>query len=169
MSQNGLKTFYCTDIRSISAYASPVFYNFLSKTCKCRLERVQASATMIVKPDLEYHGRLKVLDLPTLSDFIITASESVFKKIARNEKHPLFNCIGKSLLQKQCLLSRVSIVTEPSFALAAFTYQNVYFYLKRRFLMLPELSVLRCSSSPVKMTSSIYLLIMNSLCDSTSH
>ena len=93
MNQIGLKTFYCTNIRSILTYASSVFYNFLSKTCKWRLEHVQASATKIIDPDLEYHERLKVFDLPTLSDFINTASESVFKKISRNEKHPLFNRI----------------------------------------------------------------------------
>ena len=48
---------------------------------------MQASTTEIMEPDLRYLERLKVLDLPTLSDFINTASESVFKKIARNEKH----------------------------------------------------------------------------------
>ena len=40
MNQIGLKAFYCTNIRSILTYASPVFYNFLSMTCKWRLERV---------------------------------------------------------------------------------------------------------------------------------
>ena len=77
MNQNGLKTFYCTNIRSILAYTSPVFYNFLSKTCKCRLERVQASDTKIIEPDLEYIEMLKFLDLLTPSDFINTAPKSV--------------------------------------------------------------------------------------------
>ena len=85
MNQDGLKAFYCTSIHFILAYASPVFCNFLSNTCKWRLERVQASATKIIEPDLEYIERLKVLDLQTLSDFINTASESVFKNIAGNE------------------------------------------------------------------------------------
>ena len=55
---------------------------------------MQASATKIIEPDLEYHDKLKFLGLLTLSDFINTASESVFKKIARNEKYPLFNRIA---------------------------------------------------------------------------
>ena len=93
MNQDRLKTYY-TNIRSILAYASPVFYNFLSNTCKWRLDRLQASATKIIEPNLDYLERLKVLDLLTLSDCINTASESVFKKIARNEKHPLFNRIA---------------------------------------------------------------------------
>ena len=84
-----LKTFYYTQV-----YASLVFYNFLSNTCKYRLERVRASATKIIKPDLQYLERLKFLHLPTLSDFITTASRSVFKKMARNKKHPLFNHIA---------------------------------------------------------------------------
>ena len=110
MNQDGLKAFYCTNIRSILAYASPVFYNFLSNTCKCRLECVQASATKIIEPDLEYIERLKVLDLPTLSDFIITASESVFKKIACNEKHPLFNRI---VVNQARVSSRLNTVYRP--------------------------------------------------------
>ena len=110
MNQDGLKAFYCINIRSILAYASPVFYNFLSNTCKWRLERVRASATKIVEPDLEYLERLKVLDLQTLSDFINTASESVFKNIARNEKHLLFNRIA---VDQERVSSRLNTIYRP--------------------------------------------------------
>ena len=71
---------------------------------------MQASATKIIKPDLEYLKRLKVLDLPTLSDFINTATESVFKKIARNEKHPLFNRI---VVNQARVSSRLNTVYRP--------------------------------------------------------
>ena len=71
---------------------------------------MQASATKIIQPDLEYLERLMVFDLPTLSDFINTASESVFKKIARHEKHPLFNCI---VVNQARISSRLNIVYRP--------------------------------------------------------
>ena len=64
----------------------------------------------IIEPDLEYLEKLKVLDLPTRSDFINTASESVFKKIARNEKHPPFNRIA---VNQPRISSRLNTVYRP--------------------------------------------------------
>ena len=71
---------------------------------------MRASATKIVEPDLEYLERLKVLDLQTLSDFINTASESVFKNIARNEKHLLFNRIA---VDQERVSSRLNTIYRP--------------------------------------------------------
>ena len=64
--KNGLQTYYCTNIRSVSADASPVLYNFLSDTSKSKLEHVQDPATRIIEPGLEYQDRLKFLELPPL-------------------------------------------------------------------------------------------------------
>ena len=110
MDKNGLKTYYCTNIRSVLAYASPVFYNFLSDTTKSKLEHVQDSATKIIEPDLEYPDRLKFLELPSLCDFISSFSESLFRKIASNEMHPLFSRI---ILNQARTSSRLNTMYRP--------------------------------------------------------
>ena len=91
MRPEGLRTFYCANIRSIIAYGAPVFYQFLSATTKDRLEKVQKSATKIIYPDLPFDDRLTLLDLHSLNDFIFSLSVSHFKRIANNENHPLHN------------------------------------------------------------------------------
>ena len=68
---------------------------------------MQASTTKITEPDLEYLYRLKFLDLSTLSDFIDTASESVFKKTARNKQHRLFNRIVVNQVRASSRLNAV--------------------------------------------------------------
>ena len=93
MDKNGLNTDYCTSIRSVLAYASPVSYNFLSDTSKSELEHVQDSTTKIIEPALEYQERLKFLELPPLCDFISSFSKSMFWKIAANEMRQLFSRI----------------------------------------------------------------------------
>ena len=110
MDKNGLKTYYCTNIRSVLAYASPVFYNFLSDTSKSKIEHVQDSATKIIEPALEYQDRLTFLELPPLCDFISSFSESMFWKIVSNEMHPLFS---RSILNQVRTSSRLNTMYRP--------------------------------------------------------
>ena len=58
-------TYYCTNIRSVLSYASPVFSQFLSNTSKLKLDHVQDSATKIIETET-----VEFLELPTLCDFI---------------------------------------------------------------------------------------------------
>ena len=52
LNNDGLKTFYVSNIRSVMSYAAPAWYTLLSNTNKQRLERLQRSATRIITPDM---------------------------------------------------------------------------------------------------------------------
>ena len=67
----------------------PYFIMFFHKlgslsSSACRTPRM-------IEPDLEYLQRLKSLELPALCDFMNYFTQSIFKKIACDEKHPLFS------------------------------------------------------------------------------
>ena len=91
MDKNGLKTYYCTNIRLVLACAYPVFYNVLWDASKSKLEHVQELATKTIESDLEYSDRLEFLELPSFL-FLIFQS-FFFWKIASNEIHPFFSRI----------------------------------------------------------------------------
>ena len=93
MNDQGLKLFYCANIRSVLSYASPVFYTQLSDTNKAKLEKVQDTATKIILPDLDCTERLSLLNLCSLGSFIHTLSENHFLKISGDENHPLFSSV----------------------------------------------------------------------------
>lgn len=101
MNNDGLKRFYCANIRSVITYASPVFYQFLSVHAKSRLEKIQRTATKMILPDIPYQQRLRALNLLTIEHFIFQISSNVFKRIVLNPNHPLhsriiFNSCKKS-------------------------------------------------------------------------
>ena len=89
LDQNGLRKFYCSNIRPVLTYAAPAWFFLLSGTNKQRLENVQRAATRTILPDIGYEGRLEVLKLPKLQDFIFDTSFRAFQKIANDIKHPL--------------------------------------------------------------------------------
>jgi hypothetical protein len=90
---SGLKTFYCSNVRSILTYASPAWYSLLSVQDQKRLESMQRTATRIVHPNMPYDTRLELLNLPTLANFIETLSQRFFRRISCNPEHPLFKRI----------------------------------------------------------------------------
>ena len=97
MSSEGLKRFYTANIRSIISYAAPAWFHILSDLDKGRLERIQRSATKTILPDLSYEERLVVLELSTVSDFIICdISTKHFSKIANDPSHPLFGYVHRN-------------------------------------------------------------------------
>ena len=78
-----LTLFYISNIRSVMTYAAPCFYGFLSKKQIQELEGVQSFTTKMILPDIEsYSERLKILDLPILSDFMHALCCNYFKKIS---------------------------------------------------------------------------------------
>ena len=91
LNNDGLKTFYVSNIRSVMSYAAPAWYTLLSNTNKQRLERIQRSATRIITPDIDYDERLTILQLPYLNDFLFDLAHSHFLKIMDNQRHPLFS------------------------------------------------------------------------------
>ena len=89
LSNDGLKIFYSSNIRSVVSYAAPAWYTLLSNHNRERLERIQRSATRVIHPDLCYEERLLQLLLPKLNDFMFRLSYSHFDKILANDTHPL--------------------------------------------------------------------------------
>ena len=57
MNAEGLKTFYCSNIRSLLSYAAPAWFTLLGDTDSSRLEKVQRTATRVILPDQEYEDR----------------------------------------------------------------------------------------------------------------
>ena len=53
MNATGLKTFCCSNIRSVLSYAAPAFYTMLSDHDKSRIECIQRTCTRVIFPDLE--------------------------------------------------------------------------------------------------------------------
>ena len=93
MDVKGLKTFYCSNIRSLLSYAAPAWFSMLSDTDMGKLEKVQHAATRVMLPHLDYEERLQVLDIPTLQKFLLDISERHFYKIVGDVSHPLHNRI----------------------------------------------------------------------------
>ena len=58
--------FYCTCIRSILEYASPVFHHSLPRYLSDDIERIQRSALRIIYPGLSYHEALDMSRLHNL-------------------------------------------------------------------------------------------------------
>ena len=93
MNATGLKTFYCSNIRSVLSYAAPAFYTMLSDHDKSRIERIQRTCTRVIFPDLEYEQRIEKLDIPLLCDFLHDLGARHFCRIASDPSHPLFDRI----------------------------------------------------------------------------
>ena len=66
--------------RSVLTYASPAWFTLLSDFSKKELEKVQRSATRIVLPHCSYEEHLRILELPSLYDFIACLSKTHFIK-----------------------------------------------------------------------------------------
>jgi hypothetical protein len=96
MNREGLKRYYCANIRSLITYASPAWFLMLSDQDRDRLERIQRSASRMILPDLSYSERLQVLALPTVYDFIFELSKCHFLRIADDPTHPLYNRIPRN-------------------------------------------------------------------------
>ena len=110
MNANGLKTFYCSNIRSVLSYAAPAFYTMLSDHDKSRIERIQRTCTRVIFPDLEYEQRIEKLDIPLLCDFLHDLGARHFCRIASDPSHPLFDRIcfnqGRMSLRRKATIYR---------------------------------------------------------------
>ena len=106
----GLKTFYCSNIRSVLSYAAPAFYTMLSDHDKSRIERIQRTCTRVIFPDLEYKQRIEKLDIPLLCDFLHDLGARHFRRSASDPSHPLFNRIcfnqGRTPLRRKATTYR---------------------------------------------------------------
>ena len=96
MNSDGLKRYFCANIRSLISYASPAWFFMLSNHDRDRLEKIQRSATRTILPDFSYEDRLKILCLPTVYNFIFELSKKHFTRIADDPEHPLFSRVIKN-------------------------------------------------------------------------
>ena len=83
MNNDGLKTFYSANIRSVITYVSTVFYQFLSVHAKSRLEKIQRTATKIILPNTTHQQRLRTLNILSIEHFIFRISSNVFRQIVK--------------------------------------------------------------------------------------
>ena len=93
MNAEGLKTFYCSNIRSLLNYAAPAWFTLLGDTDSNRLDKAQRIATWVILADQVYEDRLEMLSLPILARFLLELSQRHFSKIASDSSHPLFSRI----------------------------------------------------------------------------
>ena len=96
MNSDGLKRYFCANIRSLISYASPAWFFMLSNHDRDRLEKIQRSATRTILPDFSYEDRLEILCLPTVYNFIFELSKTHFTRIADDPEHPLFSRVIKN-------------------------------------------------------------------------
>jgi len=90
---NDIINFYCTVIRPVLEYCSPIFHHSLPDYLSDDLERVQKRALSIIAPDKSYKHCLDSFGLRTLRD-------------RRNEQCvKLFNSISSDQHKLACLLS----------------------------------------------------------------
>ena len=94
MDNEGLKTFYVSNVKSVLSYASPVWFHFLTDADKLLLEKLQRYATRIILPNIElYDDRLTILGMPHVDDFLMSLCCDHFLKISNDSTHPLHNRI----------------------------------------------------------------------------
>ena len=79
MNADGLKTFFCSYIRSIATYAAPAWFMLLFD------EKVQRTGTHNILPDMGYEERLKLLDIPCFKMNLC--------QIVADSSHLLFSCV----------------------------------------------------------------------------
>lgn len=89
MNVQGLKTFFCANIRSLLSYGAPVWFSLLNESDNTRLEEVQRAATHIILPDLVYRDRLTAQHVQNLVDLFDGFEQMTFFKIANDSPHPV--------------------------------------------------------------------------------
>ena len=96
----GLKTFFESNIRSISIYGTPAWFPVTCKQSKDNLESIQWHVARVIFSHLAYNERLIELRRQTLHDFIFYIWVNHFKRIEGDPSHPLFKCISLNHLKK---------------------------------------------------------------------
>ena len=95
MNTDGLKPYFCANIRPLISYASPAWFFMLSNRDRDRLEKIQTSTTRTILPDISYEERLEILCLPTVCNFIYEIAKTHFTRIADDPEHLLFSRVIK--------------------------------------------------------------------------
>lgn len=82
LSNEGLKTFYISNIRSVICYAALAWSSLLLyNQKKNRSKTLQRMATRIIQPNAEYTNRLSLLSVPLFTDFMFGVSANHFSHI----------------------------------------------------------------------------------------
>ena len=81
-------SFYCTCIRPVLEYCSPVFHNALPEYLSNDLEQVQKRALSIISPGKNYSDNLESFNMVSLLDRRIELCNRLFKSM-ENESHKL--------------------------------------------------------------------------------
>ena len=90
---NDIVNFYCTTIRPVLEYCSPVFHHALSAYLNEDIERIQKRVLSIISPDMSYRVYLDSLGLPTLYDRRNELCRQLFDSIAINPGHKVYNLV----------------------------------------------------------------------------
>ena len=93
VSKHELILFYTSCIRSVLAYASPVFFYALPMYLKKDLERVEKRALSIICPGLGYREALKFLHIDSILDYVANLCKKTFSSIANDPAHRLYSML----------------------------------------------------------------------------
>ena len=85
--------FYCTCIRPVLEYCTPVFNHALPKYLSEDLERVQKRVLSIVSPGETYQRNLEIFQLTTLRQRRHDLCDKLFNQIIRDQSHKLFHLL----------------------------------------------------------------------------
>ena len=78
-----IKNFYCTTIRPVLEYGSPVYHHALPQYLSDQIERVQKIALAIINPGVSYDTNLVKFDLTTLSTRRSSLCSKLFDSISK--------------------------------------------------------------------------------------
>ena len=92
---NEIIQIYCSCIRPLLEYASPVFHNSLPQYLNLDIERVQKRCIKRIFPDVSYEEGLKLAKLETLCDRGSEACKKLFLQAYSDTSHKLHNLIPK--------------------------------------------------------------------------
>ena len=86
---NDIVNFYCTTIRPVLEYCTPVFHHTFAAFLTEDIERIQKRALSIISPATSYWECLDSLGLPTLYDRCNGLCRQLFDSITINPRHKL--------------------------------------------------------------------------------
>ena len=90
---NDIVNFYCTTIRPVLDYCTPVFHHALPAYLNKDIERIQKRVLSIISPHMSYRECLDSLGLPMLYDRRNELCRQLFDSIAINARHKLHHVL----------------------------------------------------------------------------
>ena len=108
--------FYCSCIRSVVEFASPVYHYALPKYLSDDIEQIQKRAlTIICSPRLSYSERLNTSCLSSLASRQQASCEKIFTNIVNDPSHKLFCLLPAFNVNCRHSLRNKRLFIEPSY------------------------------------------------------